>query len=71
MPASNRGNGTGWKFLRPAEVMAGFLVFAKRGLILSLRIFSITDQNVVFDSLLVAVVEANAFSNVVAYVNAS
>lgn len=42
--ASNRGSGTGWKFFRPAAVMAGFFVFAKRGLILSLRICSIMDH---------------------------
>lgn len=44
--ASNRGRGTGWKFFRPAAVMAGFFVFANRGLILSLRIRSITYQYV-------------------------
>ena len=42
--ASNRGKGTGWKFFRPPGVMAGFFVFAKRGLILSFRICSITDH---------------------------
>lgn len=30
---SKRGRGRGWKFFRPAGVMAGFLVFAKSGLI--------------------------------------
>lgn len=42
--ASNRRSGTGWKFFRPPAVMAGFFVFAKRGLILSLRICSIMDH---------------------------
>ena len=69
MLASNRGSGTGWKFLRPAEVIAGFLVFAKSGLILSLRILSITDQKVAFVSGFVAVAEAKVSSRVVAHVN--
>jgi hypothetical protein len=38
MLASKRASGTGWKFLRPAPVMAGFLVRVKRGRIFSLRI---------------------------------
>ena len=44
MLVSNRAKGTGWKFFLPVAVMAGFLVLAKRGLILSLRICSMTDQ---------------------------
>lgn len=42
---SNRGRGIGWKFFRPAAVIAGFLVLLKRGFILFLRIYSIMNQS--------------------------
>lgn len=48
MLASNRGNGMGWKFFLPPGVIAGFFVFANRGLTLCLRISSIKGQNELF-----------------------
>lgn len=45
MLVSKRASGTGWKFLRPAAVIAGFLVFAKTGRMVSFSIFSILVQN--------------------------
>lgn len=41
---SKRPKGTGWKFFRPASVIAGFLVLAKRGFTLSFRTCSMIDQ---------------------------
>ena len=62
MLASNRGNGIGWKFFLPPGVIAGFLVFAKRGFTLCLRICSIKGQNKVFLSEDVSVINISRAS---------